>query len=102
MTTTDFGDEYSWSLGTCSGNQAYGDNMEYTEECCLNAGVYTLKCKDSNNNGWDNGFIDIQGTKYCENFNNGREEAVEVTVVAGKYGLARFECLPLLLKVFDA
>ena len=59
--------------------------MEHTEECCLEAGVHTLKCKDDYGDGWGGGFINIQGKKYCENFGGGSEEAIEVTIVAGKY-----------------
>ena len=97
MTTKNYGNEYDWSLGTCSSNQGYADNMEHTEECCLNAGEYTLKCKNAFDDGWNGGFLTIQGTNYCENFNTGSEEVAQVTVVIeGKYGLFRFECLSLL------
>ena len=59
--------------------------MQYTEECCLLAGVYTLKCKDSYGDGWHGGFISFKGTEYCENFVGGPEEAIEITIVPGKY-----------------
>jgi hypothetical protein len=29
-------------------------------------------CRDSNGDGWEGGYIEIGGTKYCENFNEGR------------------------------
>ena len=85
MTTKEYGNENSWSLGTCLSNQAYDDNLEYTEECCLDAGVYTLKCKDEFADGWSGGFMDIQGKQYCENFSDGSEEVIQVTIVTGKY-----------------
>ena len=89
LTTAEYGSEYSWSLGTCSNNQVYSDNTEYNEECCLDAGVYTLKCKDSFGDGWSSemgdGFINIQGKIYCDNFNDGGEEAIEVTIATSKY-----------------
>ena len=64
-------------------NQEYSGNGEYFEECCLDAGVYTLKCKDSHGDGWFEGFITIQGKTYCETFIDGPEEAIEVTVITG-------------------
>ena len=85
VTTADYGDEYSWSLGTCSNNQVYSHFKEYNEECCLDAGVHTLKCKDSYGDGWVGGFINIQGKIYCDNFKGGYEKAVEVTITTSKY-----------------
>ena len=70
--------------------------MEYTEECCLNVGVHTLKCKDSGNDGWLGGFLEIQGKQYCKNFLYGDEEAVLVTIVTGKYGFRKcWMCCPI-------
>ena len=84
LTTAAFGNEYSWSLGTCSSNQEYSDNKEYIEECCLDAGVYTLKCTDYGYDGWYEGSINIQGKTYCDDFYGDYEEAIEVTIVTGK------------------
>lgn len=60
--------------------------MKYTEECCLNVGVHTLKCKDKEDDGWHDGFLEIQDKLYCEDFSDGGEEAVQVNIVTGKYG----------------
>ena len=90
LTTVDWGEEFSWSLSTCTSkhnnyDDPYSDNTEYVEKCCLDAGVYTLKCMDEGYDGWYPGFINVQGKKYCDNFNDGNEEVVEVTIGTGKY-----------------
>ena len=64
--------------------------MEYTEECCLNPGVYTLKCKNEEDDGWYGGFLEIQGKHYCKDFLDGDEKSVQVTIVSGKYGFRKF------------
>ena len=53
---------------------------------------------DEGYDGWYGGFINIQGKKYCDNFNDGNEEAVEVTIGTGKYLLIeilRYYCFML-------
>ena len=83
-----FDEAYSWSLGTCS------SNTEEAVWCCLDAGVYTLKCKNEEGYAWYEGFITIQGNNYCENWYedqyyednwDGYEESIQVTIVTGKY-----------------
>ena len=63
--------------------------------------MYILKCKDSYGDGWNGGFIKIQGTKYCKNFNSGTEKAVNVTIVdPGKYSIG--QCwIPGIIKMSD-
>ena len=75
----------SWSLGTCSSGQTYINNEEYIEQCCLDVGVYTLKCQDAYGDGWRGGSIEIQGTQYCEGFEgsgsgDGSEKSILVTI----------------------
>ena len=48
----------------------------YTEECCLDAGKYTLNCDDSYKDGWHGGFIEIQGKQYCEDLTQGHQQDV--------------------------
>ena len=81
-------------MGTCLSDQTYTDYTEYIEECCLTAGVYTLKCQDSYGDGWHGGFIEIQGTKYCDDFTSIvgvsnsilDEQNTQITIVSqGKY-----------------
>ena len=92
MSTERSGDEVYWTLGICLGpkNDEYFNHRIHTEECCLNAGVYPLKCMDDAGDGWDGGFLKIQGKQYCGNFNAGDEEAVNVNIVTGKYGFRTF------------
>ena len=92
MTTKEYGEENSWSLGTCSSYETYSENEEYTEDCCLNNGTYILNCKDSHADGWHGGFIEIQGTQYCKNFIVGslRQQSINVTIATiGKYSFSQ-------------
>ena len=85
LTTLNYGNEISWNLGSCQGNGGYGNYAEYIEQCCLPTGSYTLQCKDSANNGWHGGYIEVDGQKYCDNFLGGNVETSQITVVNGKY-----------------
>merc|ERR1711936_937770 len=61
ITTKLYGHENAWSLGTCvSDDGRYRENNVYTEECCLDAGTYTLNCDDTYKDGWHGGFIEIK------------------------------------------
>ena len=88
MTTEGFGNDISWSLGTCTSSQAYESYTEYVEQCCLGDGVFTLKCINPVGDGWYSGFIEIQGNQYCGDFSlsDGHEKAIPITIVnSGKY-----------------
>ena len=85
LTTASYGAENSWSLGSCSSAQTYGDDNDYIEQCCLVPGSYTLTCMDSYGDGWHGGFIVIQGQTYCEYFNSGSSATEEVIIQTGKY-----------------
>ena len=52
----------------------------YKESCSLEKGSYELRCRSSKDNGWDKGFIKIEGIEYCESFTKGKEKVVEVNV----------------------
>ena len=56
---------------TCSSSQTYEDNTEYSKTCCVTSGTFSLNCKDSYGDGWEGGYIEIQGSKYCDNFSSG-------------------------------
>ena len=64
--------ELQWSLGSCSGIQHYPQDFtryEYRERCCLQPGTYTLTCQNNKQpEGWNNGFIELQGKRYCDDF----------------------------------
>ena len=80
LTTKRYGNEISWTLGSCSSDTNYGDYHEYTKRCCLSPGRYTLVCKDSYGDGWHGGYLTVLGTRFCESFNSGREEIVEISL----------------------
>ena len=76
--TTAYGDENSYQMSKCASEQKYGNNQEYKEKCCLAPGTYTLNCKCSYGDGWHGGYIEIGGTKYCQDFKGGELESVTV------------------------
>jgi len=80
LTTVNHGSEISWRLGSCQSNGGYGNNAEYTEQCCLTPGNYNLECKDSYGDGWNGGYIEVKGEKYCEILSTGREETVPIII----------------------
>ena len=84
MTTKEFGDENSWTFGTCSSSQTYENNKEYSEKCCLAPGTHTLTCKDSYGDGWEGGYIEIQESKYCDGFVSGGNENIQVNIESGR------------------
>ena len=67
----------AWVLASCSGTYRAqdGKEKEYIERCCLKPGEYILICQNTDNSntkrhiyGWNSGFIEIQGQKYCDDF----------------------------------
>ena len=68
MATKRYGDEISWSLGPCSGKGGYRDNQYYHEKCEITPGKHQLSCKDAFGDGWNGGYIVIDGQKFCEDF----------------------------------
>ena len=78
--TQSFGNEFEWDIGctdkscqVCSNSQKYGDNQEYDQECCLpnDKDEFSIKCLDAYGDGWHGGYLQINGIKYCEDFNSG-------------------------------
>ena len=61
LTTNSYGNENSWSLGSCTSSQAYTDKSFFSQQCCVARGDHTLTCKDSHGDGWHGGFIEIGG-----------------------------------------
>ena len=91
LTTVDYGSEISWSLGPCQSLGQYGNNHDYIQACCLGEGSYNLECKDSYGDGWNGGYIEVDGQKYCENFTSGYVIAIKITVLAsGNYLILYF------------
>ena len=77
--------EISWSLGSCSSAETYGNNNMYVQQCCLDPTTHTLSCLDSYGDGWNGGSIEIQGQTYCEDFSSGSSATEEVIIQTGKY-----------------
>ncbi len=79
-----YGAEISWSLGSCSSAEIYGDNNKYIKQCCLAPAAHILTCLDSYGDGWNGGSIEIQGQTYCEDFSSGASVTTEVIINTGK------------------
>jgi len=78
VVTKAWGNENSWTFGSCSSDgTTYGDDQEYTVQCCQPAGSYSLACKCSYGDGWHGGYIQIGNDKYCEDFTAGQEKVVD-------------------------
>ena len=74
VVTRGAGNENSWTFGNCNSAQEYKWWDIQFEKCCQPKGTYQLACRDSDGDGWHGGYIEIEGKKYCENFNSGRVE----------------------------
>jgi len=78
-----YGNEVTWDLagvsGCDSGNLYFGDNGFYEFECCIPDGSFTLNCQDSYHDGWHNGYLEIEGHKFCDDFQNGHTMTETVT-----------------------
>ena len=89
LKTGNYAGQISWNLGSCqSKRQGYGSYARYVEQCCLPTGSYTLQCKDSGGNGWQGGYIEVGGQKYCDpvQFRTGNTHTTQITVEGnGKY-----------------
>jgi len=79
IVTQNWGNENSWTFGSCSSAQTYGNNQEYTVECCQPAGSYNLTCLCSFGDGWHGGYMQIGDSdeKYCEDFESGDSKVIE-------------------------
>ena len=75
--TERWGNEISYAIGRCVSQQWYGSVRNYQEECCLAPGKYTLDCNDSWGDGWNGGYLEIDGNRYCDSF-YGHKESVDV------------------------
>ena len=80
LTTKTWAREISWSIGSCSSNQVYKNRKVYAKQCCLAPGDHTLNCKDSYGDGWQGGFIEIYGRRYCEDFKSGKLSTAPVNI----------------------
>ena len=71
----------SWTIGCkgdlCNGVECHSDKFKamigpgkFEQECCLPNHVqyYAITCLDAYGDGWHGGYLEINGEKYCENF----------------------------------
>ena len=70
ISTLQHGSESEWRLGSCNSiGIKYGDHEKYIQRCCLEPDEYTLTCINKIKPfGWGDGYIEIQGHRYCDDF----------------------------------
>jgi len=79
--TKAWGNEIEWTIGCsggcneCGSDIGYGNNQEYTQQCCMpkDEAEFLITCKDSYGDGWHGGYLEINGESYCEEFSSGTE-----------------------------
>ena len=74
-------EQNSWTLGTCKGNQTYSNYVTNTKSCCLVPGHHELTCDDSVGDGWDGGFMTIEGKVYCKDFRTGHQQRHKIDIL---------------------
>ena len=85
LTTASYGSEISWSIGECRSNRGYGNSDYYTQTCYLTPGDYTLTCLDSDGDGWNGGYIEIDGERYCGSDSGRFREKRNQITITGTY-----------------
>ena len=82
LNTKGSGNSDRWNFGSCVSAGNYREYQQYTQKCCQPPGTYTLTCKNYGwfMDGWEGGFIEIQGTKYCTQFTSGQIATKQVTI----------------------
>ena len=69
ISTAQYGSDLEWRLGTCNSIGILYPTKIYIHRCCLKPGRHTLTCINRRNPfGWDGGYIEIQGHRYCDDF----------------------------------
>ena len=70
ISTVQHGEDSEWHLGSCNSlGVVYGNHQTYIQKCCLKPGQQTLTCINKRKSyGWDDGYIEIQGHRYCNDF----------------------------------
>ena len=85
--TKSWGKEITWKIGchdeSCEecvsiseDGEKYDNHAEYNQECCLpeKQQSFLVKCSDSYGDGWNDGYIEIHGKRYCNDFLDKYEE----------------------------
>ena len=70
ISTVQQGEYSEWHLGPCNNlGTEYVNHRNYIQRCCLEPGQHTLTCINKRKPyGWDDGYIEIQGHRYCNDF----------------------------------
>ena len=65
-----YGLDSDWQLGTCGNvGTKHGNYIRVIQRCCLRPGPYVLTCINKKKPyGWGEGYIEIQGHRYCNDF----------------------------------
>ena len=82
--TKAWGNEIEWIIGCkggstvcreCGSDLGYGNNQEYTQQCCMpeDQEEFLITCKDSYGDGWHGGYLEINEETYCGDFSSGTE-----------------------------
>ena len=61
----------SWKLGSCTSTKNIGKRdlaNILTKRCCLEPGEFILSCHSKVPHGWNGGYMDFQGDRYCNDF----------------------------------
>ena len=80
--TGNYAEEVSWEIADtdCKSGGQYPDSYETHDITCqLPVGQQVLVCEDVYEDGWNNGWIEILGQRYCDAFDGERKE-VTITV----------------------
>ena len=77
----------SWTLGTCKSTRTYYRDSSYKESCCIVGGMHQLACEDTAGNGWNGGFLEIEGTVYCKDFRIGHQQTYDIDI-SGNFTIA--------------
>lgn len=81
--TGNYAEEVSWEIantGCKSGGQYQDSYKTHDITCQLPAGQQLLVCEDVYADGWNNGWIEILGERYCDAFDGERKE-ITINVV---------------------
>ena len=78
VVTGNYGNENSFSFGSCNSTQEYPSYNTTIEICCQPAGTYELVCTDTYGDGWHGGYIEVEGMSYCGDFTAGHNASHEV------------------------
>jgi len=79
-TTTRYGNENSWTIGSCTNEAQFENDKTVSQTCCLATGSYNLECKDTYGDGWHGGYLEINGKTFCEKFTSGSSKTEVVTI----------------------